>query len=146
MCDLSKDLSPGDAANRRVRAINWLVALSYRKEVERPRSLEKACPVTSLEQALREDSLSKDPFPLIFKNTQCIIYIGDVRGTVEYWTRPFSTPHKMMNHVDNHLKVYPVHKPFSCRHPKCVREKLILKDIEQFKLHVFQIHKIMLRS
>lgn len=140
MCDLSQDLGPSDAARGRVRAIDCLIALSYRKEAQRPKPSTKACPESSLEQTFTDD-----PFPLVCKKAQCIICIGDVRGTIEFRTRTFSTPHKMMNHVDKHLEGYPKHKMFRCSHPKCVMEKLVLKDIEQFKLHVVQVHKIMLR-
>jgi hypothetical protein len=145
MCDLTKGLGPGDAASRRAGAIDLMTALSYRREVQCPTPSSKACSLSSLEQALLDDSFSEDPFPLVCKKTQCIRCIGDVRSTIEYRTRTFTTPHKMMNHVDNHLKGHLEHERVVCLHPKCVKEKLVLNSLEQFKLHVAKVHKINLR-
>lgn len=141
MCDLSKELSPSDAASRRVCAVDSLTALSHRQECQYPKPLTKACPDSSPERTVFED-----PFPLVCKKTQCIICMGDVRGTIIYRTRTFATPHKMMNHVDNHLKGYSKAQRFCCTHPKCVIGKVVLEDMEEFKLHVVKVHNIMLRA
>ena len=114
-------------------------------EAKRPKASSKAVSEPSIEQTISDDSFSEDPFPIICKNTQCIICIGDVRRTIDDRTRTFATVHKMMNHVESHMKGYSIHERFSCKHPKCVVEKVVLEDMEQFKLHVIDEHKIMLR-
>ena len=150
MCNLSNNLGPSDAASRRELSVDSLIALTHRQEAKRLKPSSKAVSEPSIAQTISddpfaEDSFSKDPFPIKCKNKQCIICIGDVRRTIEDRTRTFATVHKMMNHVDTHLKAYSIHERFSCKHPKCVMEKVVLEDMEQFKLHVIDKHKIMLR-
>jgi Protein of unknown function (DUF3435) len=83
VCDLSKDISSSNIISRRIRAIDLMVALSYRQEQEVPSSnhSSKACSESLEEQPLHEVSL-----PLVCKKTQCIICIGDDRSTYEYRT------------------------------------------------------------
>jgi hypothetical protein len=140
ICDLSKDLSPSDVVSRRVRAIDLMVALSYRGEVQCRKRSSRACSESSTEQPL-----PKDLFPLICKKTQCIICIGDDRSTYEYRTRTYATPNKLMNHVVSHLEGVPASQRISCRHPVCQSEGLVLNDLQHFKNHVATVHGITLR-
>lgn len=72
--------------------------------------------------------------------------MGDDWCTYAYWTRTFSTVHKMMNHVNNHLKNVSLNQRLSCRHPVCQFEGLILDNLQHFKNHVATVHRITLRA
>jgi hypothetical protein len=146
ICDLSKDLKPSDVVRRRIRAIDLMVALCDRQEVQCQKLPSKACSEESEEPPLPKQQPLEDPFPLICKKTQCIICIGDNRNTYEYRTRTYATPHKMMNHVDSHLKDVPALQRFSCSHPVCRSEGLVLKHLQHFKNHVETVHGITLRA
>ena len=146
ICDLSKDLEPSDVVSRRICAINLLVALSHRQEPPSQRHPSKACPEEFEEPPLaKQHSLLEDPFPLICQKTQCIICIGDNRKTYKDRMRTYSTAHKMMNHVDSHLKDILACERFSCCHPICQSEGLVLDDLQCFKNHVAIKHHINLR-
>lgn len=142
LCDLSRDESPSDIISRRIRTIDLMVALSCRqeKEVQHSHHSRRASLASPKDQSSDEDL-----FPLVCKKTQCIVCIGDNRSTYEYRTRTYATPHKMMNHMDSHLKEVPKLERISCTHPVCQSEGLILKDLEHFKNHVETVHSIRLR-
>ncbi|PQE19655.1 hypothetical protein CJF31_00010054 [Rutstroemia sp. NJR-2017a BVV2] len=147
LCDLSRDLSPSDIVSRRIRAIDLMIALSYRQEQEVPHS-NRSSRVSSespKDEPPKDQSSYEDPFPLVCKKTQCIICIGDDRSTYEYRTRTYATPHKMMNHVDSHLKEVPKSQRISCTHPVCQSEGLVLQHLQHFKNHVQTVHGISLR-
>ncbi|APA11274.1 hypothetical protein sscle_07g060440 [Sclerotinia sclerotiorum 1980 UF-70] len=142
LCDLSRDMSPSDIVSRRIRTIDLMVALSYRQEQEVQHSNHSSRESSEFSE---EQPLCKDPFPLLCKKTQCIICIGDNRSTYQYRTRTYATSHKMMNHVDSHLKEVPKFQRISCTHPVCQSEGLILKHLQHFKNHVQTVHGISLR-
>jgi len=77
ICDLSRDISPSDIVRRRIRAIDSMIALSYRQEqaVQCSNNPSRACSESSEKQPLRED-----PFPIVCKKTQCIICIGMIEA------------------------------------------------------------------
>jgi len=114
ICDMSKDLGPSDIVDRLVLSIDSFVALSHRKEDPRRNRSNRAYSESPDEQPLPED-----PFQLVCQSTQCIICMGDDRCTYAYRTHTFSTVHKMMNHVDNHLKDVSPNQRLPCRHPRC---------------------------
>lgn len=147
ICDLSKDLSPSDVVSRRVRAIDLMVALSHRQEVQCRKRSSRSRSESSEEQPLSKGRrLLEDSFPLVCKKTQCIICIGDDRSTYEHRTRTYSTPNKMMNHVESHLESVPTGQRISCRHPICQSEGLVLQHVNHFKSHVQKVHGITLRE
>ncbi|PQE33435.1 hypothetical protein CJF32_00011105 [Rutstroemia sp. NJR-2017a WRK4] len=119
-----------------------MVVLSCRQEQE-ARYSNRSSRVYS--ESSEEQSLCEDPFPLLCKKTQCIIYIGDGRSTYKYRTRTYATPHKMMNHMESHLKDVPKFQRISCTHPVCQSEGLVLKHLQHFKSHVQAVHGISLR-
>jgi hypothetical protein len=141
ICDLSEDLTTPDIVGRRIRSINLTVALSRKQEVQHRKPHSTKTSIVSSKELLPTPQL----FPMICEKTQCIICIGDERLSYEDRTRRFSSPEKMKNHVDGHLKWHPAHERFFCHHPECVKNKLVLKNLEHFKLHVAKVHKISLR-
>jgi hypothetical protein len=141
ICDLSKDLSLSDIVSRRVRVIDLMVVLSYRREVQCCKCSSRACSESSVEQPLPED-----PFPLICKKTQCIICIGDDRSTYEYRMRTYATPNKMMNYVVSYLQGVPASQRISCGYPVCQSEGLVLNNLQHFKYYVATVHGITLRA
>ncbi|PQE34082.1 hypothetical protein CJF32_00010770 [Rutstroemia sp. NJR-2017a WRK4] len=143
LCNLSRDMNQSDIVSRRICAIDLIVALSYRQEQE-TRYSNRSSRASS--ESSEEQSLCEDPFPLLCKKTQCIICIGDGRNTYEYRTRTYATPHKMMNHMESHLKDVPESQRLSCTHPVCRSEGLVLKHLQHFKNHVQTVHGISLRS
>ncbi|KAG4032660.1 hypothetical protein MFRU_006g01280 [Monilinia fructicola] len=142
LCNLSRDISSDDIISRRIRAIDSMIALASRQEqvIRVSNDSSRASPEPS-----EEHSLCKDPFPLLCKKTQCIICIGDDRSIYDYRTRTYATTHKMMNHVDSHLKDAPKFQRISCTHPVCRSEGLVLKHLQDFKNYVQTVHGISLR-
>jgi hypothetical protein len=142
LCNLERNISKDEVVKRRICAIDLMVALSCRQEkaVQHSNHSSRASSEFSEKQPSCED-----PFPLLCKRTQCIICVGDDRGTYEYRTRTYATPHKMMNHVDSHLKDVPKFQKLSCTHPVCRSEGLVLKHLQHFKNHVKAVHGISLR-
>lgn len=146
VCDLSKDLQPKAIIRRRICAIDLMVALSARKEAQcrkRYNTHTKDC--RDLSPSKQQPPL-EEPFPIICKKTQCIICIGDNRFPYEHRTRTYATTHKMMNHVNSHLKGKFELEEISCTHPVCKSEGLILQHLDHFKSHVKLVHGITLRS
>jgi len=138
VCDLSIDISPSDIVSRRIRVIDLMVALSYRQEqaIQYSNQSSRTYSESSEKPHVSEEPQGEAHFPLVCKKTQCITCIGDDRSTFEYRTRTYSTPHKMMNHVDSHLKDVPKLLPFFCTHPVCRSEDLVLQHLQHFKNHV----------
>ncbi len=102
MCDLSKDVNPCDIVMRRIDAIDTMVALSRRQEVQCHKSqLSKSSSLSSLGQSPvpKEESPVPHTFPLICEKTQCIFCFGNgIKKT-------FCRPAKMMDHVESHLRL-----------------------------------------
>ena len=147
ICDLSKDLGLSDIVSRRVKAIDLMVALSRRREVQRSKCSSRSCSESSEEQHLPKGQRPlEESFPLICKKTQCIICIGDDRSTYEHRTRTYSTPNKMMDHVESHLESVLPGQRISCYHPVCQSKGLVLQHVDHFKSHVQRVHGITLRE
>ncbi|KFY96798.1 hypothetical protein V500_02302, partial [Pseudogymnoascus sp. VKM F-4518 (FW-2643)] len=107
MCDLLKDLNLHNIVMQRIRAIDTIVALSRRQEVQCPKSqLNKSSSASSVEGSPmpKEESPVPNIFPLKCKKTQCIFYIGNDRQSYNRQMRKFSKPDKMMDHVERHLE------------------------------------------
>jgi hypothetical protein len=148
MCDLSKDLNARDIVIRRIHAIDTMVALSRRQEVQCHKSrLSESTSGSPLggSPEVKEESPVLETFPVECKTTQCIFCIGDDRQSYDRRMRTFSKPDKMMDHVERHLEKNTT-GTFECRHPVCKAEGLLLGNIIHFKNHVEMVHKIKLRE
>jgi hypothetical protein len=148
MCDPPKDLNLHDIVMRRIRAIDAMVALSRRQEVQcREPRLSKLSSGSPHEGSPvpKEESPIHDAFPLVCEKTQCIFCIGDDRKSYDLRTRTFSKPDKMMDHVESHLDKVPA-GTVTCIHLVCKAEGLVLNNIMHFKNHVQLVHGIRLRA
>jgi hypothetical protein len=148
MCDLSKDLNPRDIVMRRIRAIDTMVALSRRQEVQCHKSqLSKSSSASSFRESpmVKEESPVPNTFPLVCEKTQCIFCIGDDRQSYDRRMRKFSKPDKMMDHVERHLEKRTAGM-YECCHPVCKAEGLLLNNVIHFKNHVEMVHEIRLRN
>jgi hypothetical protein len=130
ICDLSRDLGLSDIVDRRARAIDLIIALAQCQEDQRRQCLDRASTESS------EDLLElEEAFPRVCEKTQCVIC-----------GRNFTTRHKMMNHVENHLKHVSLDDRLPYPRPTCMSQGLFLKGIEHFKNHLAIAHNITLRA
>jgi hypothetical protein len=153
LCHFPKGLSPEDIVQRRIRAIDLMVALCFQRETPAPKpcsvlsydsSSDSSCgdsggEASPLTSSSSESSPDPEPFPLICEKTQCIFFCT---GTKK---KTFSRPAKMMDHVESHLRREP-RETVACRHPECKAAGLVLKTVNQFKSHVEVEHGISLRE
>jgi hypothetical protein len=145
LCDFSTDLSVRDIINRKIRAINLMVALASRQEVRgRKQRSSQAFKDVPKEESLDDPILKDKEFPLICKKTQCIICIGNERLSYRERTRTFKRASHMMDQVE---KVHLKHEPaIFCHHPVCKSSGLVLSNLMHFKNHVAKVHGITLRA
>jgi hypothetical protein len=142
LCDFRTDLSMEDIVRRRVRAIDLMVALSSRREVQH----RKQRSLTTHEKRIKEESPDIEPFPLLCAKTQCPVCIGDERMTYTERTFCYSRPSHMMDHVERAHQGVLAENTISCRHPVCKSNGLVLKNLLHFKNHVQTVHGISLRA
>ena len=145
LCDLTTELDPMGIVDRKIRAIDLMVALASRQEVAAPHPRESA----TVDTLVKEESpdVEVEPLvdlPLLCVKTQCIFCIGNERLPLEQRVRKFHRVSHMMDHVENvHLsKILPGHC-IRCHHTKC---KSDFRNVMQFKNHVQVVHGIPLRS
>ena len=152
LCSFPEGLSPDEVVQRRIRAINLMVALCSCREEPPPRPRATASPVSfeekvledSKEAVLRQPSLEAEPYPLICGKTQCIFFCTGI-GT----KKTFCRPAKMMDHVEAHLRRERAEtrsEHVRCRHPVCEGAGLVLEGVHEFKNHVREVHGVTLRS
>ena len=151
LCDFSKDLGIQDIVDRKVRAINLMIALASRQEFQSRK--QRSAPASK--DLFKEESpeLDLDPlptpyvFPLVCKKTQCILCIRNERLPYKQRTRTFRRVSHMWDHVENiHLCKRPADQRIICHHPVCKAEALVLNNVMNFKNHVQTVHKIRLRA
>jgi hypothetical protein len=124
LCDFSMDLDIKNIIDRKIHAINLMVALASKQEPQR----QRASPIC--DAPVKEESPHPDPestpvaIPLVCEKTQCIICIGEERYSYGYRTRRFRRVSHMMDHVENvHLKYQPANKGSSVTIP-CVSQRV----------------------
>ena len=141
LCDFSMNLNPKSVTERKIMAINLLVALAALREIRQ-----------SHISSLTEQSPSRPPttpscqVPRKIGRKQCIFCVGDETLTYKDRMRTFSRVSHMMDHVENvHLRRIPVAGTFVCHHPDCKPLGNFLTSLEEFKSHVLRIHGSKLR-
>ena len=143
LCDFRTDLSIEDIVRRRVRAIDLMVALSSRREVQH----RKQRSLTNRQKLIKEESPDVEPFPLLCAKTQCPVCIGDEWMTYTERTFCYSRSSHMMDHVEHaHLQGVSADRTISCRHPVCKSNGLAFNNLMHFKNHVRTVHGISLRA
>src|SRR5258706_1459817 len=103
LCDFSSDLSPGDIVCRKISAIDLMIALASRQELQtrKPRSVPAYKDLFKKETPPPEPFPEPDEFPVVCSKTQCIICIGNERLSHEQRTRTFRRVSHMWDHVEN---------------------------------------------
>ena len=130
---------------RKIYAIDFMVALASRQEVATPQPRESA----SIGILVKKENLDVEAEPMVdlplwCTKTQCIFCIGNERLSLEQRTREFSRVAHMMDHVENvHLSQYSLGQRIRCYHIRC---KTDFQDVMQFKNHVQLVHGISLRK
>ncbi|RYO82108.1 hypothetical protein DL764_009661 [Monosporascus ibericus] len=154
VCYQPDDLTEDEIFQRRIEAINLMVALCDKKEtVKRDRIQQRAkvcLPVKSEPpEAETEPMPSPDRFPLLMQAAQCPDCIGDERLSFEERAFIYCRPTVMNDHFDDHHLVRRERaeqcgEKFRCEHPKCRDFKF--KRLDHFRSHVQRIHGVTLRS
>jgi len=143
ICTFPKDLSSKATLNRRVQAVDLMMALCHKRETPR-RYRRQVMPHQQI--LIKEESSKPADLPLTCEKTQCPFCIGDEKGTSVNRLGVFTRPSSMWDHVDRkHLRGLPENDEISCRHPTCKSEGLILTSLMHFKNHVATVHGIYLR-
>jgi Protein of unknown function (DUF3435) len=144
ICTRVTGLTPQNIVKRRIHSAGLMLALCHRREVPRRYRLKVALPPRPL---VKEGSADLEPFPLVLAKTQCPICIGDESKSYEERMGSFCRVSKMRDHVENiHLKGVDPEKKFSCFHPVCKSQGLVLEHLQHFKNHVQIVHEVSLRE
>ncbi|KAG5748063.1 hypothetical protein H9Q70_009255 [Fusarium xylarioides] len=152
LCDFDTNQSVREVTERKIRAINGMVALARRREVRRNTLKGEAEHRPIMYASEQEVTVStgtklKQTVPLILEKTQCIYCVGDERLSYADRTRKFSRVSHMMSHVENvHLRQEPARTAWVCHHPECRPLGDFLKSLEHFKHHVQEVHGVKLRE
>ncbi|KAI5455793.1 hypothetical protein BGZ63DRAFT_409706 [Mariannaea sp. PMI_226] len=152
LCDFKQDLSSKGITNRKVCAINLMVALASQREIRPPNPTL----ADGMEEMLdRSEVSNSDPpivekreeIPLVLERTQCIYCVGDERLSHRDRTRKFSRVSHMMDHVEKvHLRRQPARATWVCHHPKCKPLGDFLTSLDHFKSHIQKVHGVKLRK
>ncbi|KAL5625695.1 hypothetical protein FOBRF1_000038 [Fusarium oxysporum] len=151
LCDFNTGLSIKDITERKVKAIDGMVALACRREIRGPilkKDEENLTTIPALDDKDKGPPPAEvvNPFPLILEKTQCIYCVGDEKLSQADRTRKFSRVSHMMDHVERvHLRREPVRATWVCHHPNCKPLGDFLKSLDHFKNHVQRTHGVRLR-
>ncbi|KAH8719857.1 hypothetical protein HC256_000269 [Beauveria bassiana] len=156
LCLQPDDWTETDLFQRRVEAIDLMVALCDKKETgrtsrtQRPATLEAFIKQQSPgSDTLSESDLEPDPFPLLMEATQCPDCIGDEQLSVEArkfkWCRPpVLNDHFDGTHLARRETAAQRGETIWCGHPKCRQEKFV--HVDHFRSHVEKVHGVSLRT
>jgi Protein of unknown function (DUF3435) len=144
ICTRVTGITPQDIVKRRIHTAGLMLALCHRREVPRRYRLKVTVPPRPL---VKEGSADLEPFPLVLAKTQCPICIGDESKSYKERMGSFCRVSKMRDHVERiHLKGVDPEKTFSCYHPVCKSQGLVLEHLQHFKNHVQKVHEVSLRE
>ncbi|KAJ9133697.1 FluG domain-containing protein [Pleurostoma richardsiae] len=147
LCDFNMDLDWKRLTERKITAINLMVALASRREIRAPRPSPSCGPSPGDMASNVPPAMKYEEIPLVLKRTQCIYCVGDETLSYRDRTRTFSRVSHMMDHVENvHLRREPVGRSFVCHHPDCKLLGDFLEDLDHFKHHVRTVHGVKLRQ
>jgi hypothetical protein len=147
LCDLSRYLSPRGIIARKILAIDLIIALGSRQELQTHKPRLTRLPLSTLKQQTLKFSPQLPKFPVVCEKTQCIFYLGNEQLTYEQRTFRFSRVSHMMDHVERvHLKHQQVTERVVCHHPVCISRGLVLQNVNHFKNLVQVEHGFILRE
>ncbi|OAA45708.1 FluG domain-containing protein [Cordyceps fumosorosea ARSEF 2679] len=145
-----------DLFQRRVEAIDLMVALCDKKETGRTSRTQRPATVEAFikqespgSDTLSEPDLVLDPFPLLMGPTQCPDCIGDEQMPDEarrfkYCRLPVLNDHFDDTHLARREAAARRGETIWCGHPKCRQEKF--DHVDHFRVHVEEIHGVSLRD
>ncbi|EOO01307.1 hypothetical protein UCRPA7_3197 [Phaeoacremonium minimum UCRPA7] len=147
LCDFNIDLDWKRLTDRKIRAINLMVALASRREMRGPRPSPPCGSSSAGRLSDLPPAMKYEEIPLVLSRTQCISCVGDETLSYKDRTRTFSRVSHMMDHVENvHLRRGPVGGRFVCHHPDCKLLGDFLENLDHFKHHVQTVHGVKLRQ
>ncbi|RYO79482.1 hypothetical protein DL762_008140 [Monosporascus cannonballus] len=154
VCHQPDDLTEDEIFQRRIEAINLIVALCDKRETvkrDRIQRRAKVClPVKSEPPEAETEAMSSpNRFPLLMQAAQCPDCIGDERLSLEERAFTYCRPAVMNDHFDDHHLVgreraEQCGEKIRCEHPKC--RDLKFQHLDHFRSHVQSIHGVTLRS
>ncbi|KAM0742721.1 hypothetical protein ACQRIT_002898 [Beauveria bassiana] len=152
LCLQPDDWTETELFQRRVEAIDLMVALCDKKETGRTSRTQRPATVEAFikqespgSDTLSEPDLEPDPFPLLMEAKQCPDCIGDEQLSVEARKFKWCRPPVLNDHFDDaHLARRETAaqrgEAIWCGHPKCRREKFV--HVDHFRNHVEQVHGV----
>ncbi|KAJ9419892.1 hypothetical protein FOXG_15582 [Fusarium oxysporum f. sp. lycopersici 4287] len=160
LCHQPDSLTEGQILERRIEAIQLMVALCDKRETAKRRYIQqniKAQSHIKIEhtEADIQPSLSVNRFPLLMQPGQCPDCIGDERLSLEERTFAYCRPTVRNDHFDDqHLlereRALQRGEKMVCTHPACRTQNqgqnLEFHDMDHFRAHVQTIHCVTLRS
>ncbi|KAM0665678.1 hypothetical protein ACQRIU_005939 [Beauveria bassiana] len=156
LCLQPDDWTETELFQRRVEAIDLMVALCDKKETGRTSRTQRPATVEAFikqqspgSDTLSESDLEPDPFPLLMEATQCPDCIGDEQLSVEArkfkWCRPpVLNDHFDGTHLARRETAAQRGETIWCGHPKCRQEKFV--HVDHFRSHVEKVHGVSLRT
>lgn len=151
ICKQPADFTQDEMLQKRIQAIDLIVALCSKRETSkrrriRPRVTET--PIKNESPGPEIESYPTDPFPLLLDVRQCPDCFGDERLNFEERTFRYCRPRIRDDHFDNHHlpereRAFQRGASIRCEHPKC--RTLKLEDLDHFRNHVASVHGVPLR-
>lgn len=112
----------------RMKVIKTLVTLCRRREAPRRTMNDDSW-------GLVDDTVDPPPFPTVCERTQCLFCFGNQEQPRDVRLYHFATIYKARDHVEGHLRGFPLYEPVACPHPTCRRTGILFSDREHFKSH-----------
>lgn len=140
-----EDLDDEELCHLRIRCVELMTALNYKRETAKRRRIQKRVQANVLEEG---EFSGSDPFPLLMGKTQCPRCIGDARQSYEERTFPNCRTAVMNDHFEREhlmeLEEMERENLIFCEHPKCKEEGVKLKHLDHFRNHVESVHGVKL--
>jgi hypothetical protein len=136
LCEFTSTMDDGEIHQRRIVAVNAMIALSCRQEVQ----LHKKRQARYLEAAPKVEDTDEEPFPLPCGEKQCIDCLHNKSLAPAARAREFSRTSTMWDHFERFHLLNVEGGSYLCR--AC---SLGFLDAMHFKNHVATVHGIFLR-
>ena len=137
-------LSPEEECQRRIRAINALIALCKKQESQGFRRRKADIKIKEEQTSLSDSPPHRlsETLPIQCKATQCIFCLGNEDLSVADRLKTFASRGDLKKHFHRkHLRHHPDGQPIACPHPRCA---ISLKNIIYLKHHAEVVHKTLI--
>ncbi|EXK24911.1 hypothetical protein FOMG_18401 [Fusarium oxysporum f. sp. melonis 26406] len=160
LCHQPHSLTEDQVLERRVEAIQLMVALCGKRETAKPHRVQQSTRVpphikSEPIQADSESEPSLNQFPLLMQPGQCLDGIGDERLSLRELTFAHCRPTVRNDYFgDQHLvereRALQRGEKMVCTHPACRAQNqgqnLEFHNMDHFRVHVQTVHRVTLRS